>query len=154
MAWGVTGDEIETGTRFFSALWSKNKRLRGQGLWVGRGGKEWAEAAGGQNIITNNSNFSGAGRKGGKEKGEWDGIEWRCRENQRSPTGNIQSRHLEADLLSHSSYHTCEAWLLLPVPLSGGNRTQVWDWTHVISQPQLLIIVFLHRKPGRRRRHC
>ena len=71
MAWGVTGDEIETGTRFFSALWSKNKRLRGQGLWVGGGGKEWAEEADGQNIITNNSNFSGAGRKGGKEKGQW-----------------------------------------------------------------------------------
>ena len=31
------------------------------------------------------------------------------REYQRSPSGNIQPQHLEADLLSHSSYHTCEA---------------------------------------------
>jgi len=121
VAWGVTGDEIETGTRFFSALWSKNKRLRGQGLWVG-GGKEWAEAAGRQNIITNNSNFSGAGRKGGKEKHRTRGVN--------SCQGKSE--------ITLSSYHTCEAWLLLPVPLSGGNRPQeTWMAQATLLSPWL-----------------
>ena len=44
--------------------WSTEKQeIEARGWWVGGGGREWAEAAGGQNIITINIIFSGAGRK-------------------------------------------------------------------------------------------
>ena len=51
----------------------EKQEIEGTRLVSGRrrqGIKGMREAAGGQNIITNHSNFSGAGRKGGKEKGE------------------------------------------------------------------------------------
>ena len=130
VAWGITGDEIETGTRFFSAFWSKNKRLRGQGLWGGGGGKEWkewAEATGGQNIITNHSNFSGAGRKGGKEKGEWDGIEW-CKGRWKLKALN-KVMVLPGD--GSESLTTSSSTVSM-----GVKEEQVWDSVQDISHPK------------------
>ena len=50
---------------FFVAFgWSTEKQeIDARGWWVAGGGREWTKAGGGQNIITINIVFSGAGRK-------------------------------------------------------------------------------------------
>ena len=61
---GTSAAERGIGTILLSALWSREKQdIDARGWWVGGGGREWTEAEGGQNIITINIIFSGAGRK-------------------------------------------------------------------------------------------
>ena len=46
----------------------RKQAIEARGWWVAGGGREWTEAEGRQNIITNNIDFPGAGRRGARRR--------------------------------------------------------------------------------------